>query len=206
MPRYPPVAEVVERIKKFCPEDFKSVAETLAAAIAKKDAELAHYNVRSGASACLRVAMVYARHGGDFATAKQWCSRGADYADTLTQMARQGLDGTPWSGLYVLYCSLIAGKFDKAEAVAQWMSQCAVAEDAADPHDPLPMLSAYGVLDQLEKFETYRRERFDTSWHATHPFFGPLSVYLDLWHAILKRDQAAFDAAMVCVFSGCSRR
>jgi hypothetical protein len=141
--------------------------------------------------------MVYARHDKDFRAAKRYCNRSAEYADSLVDLARRGLRGTPWSGLYVLYCSLIAGRFDKADAVAQWALACVVAEDAADPHDPLAMLSSYAILEQREKFEAYRRERFENSWHAGHPFFGPFSVYFDMWYAILLRDQAAFDLAMV---------
>jgi hypothetical protein len=59
------------------------------------------------------------------------------------------------------------------------------------------MLSGYAVLDLREKFEVYRRERFDKSWHVTHSFFGSLSIYIDLWHSVLKRDQATFDAVML---------
>jgi hypothetical protein len=169
----------------------------LAEAVAKHDGQLAHYNVRSGASSHLRIAMVYARHDKDFVTAKKYCSRCADYADVLKDIAQQGLYGTPWSGLYVLFCGLIAGRFDKAETVAKWMLGCPAAPDGADPHDPLAMLSAYGVLDLPEEFRAYRYDRFDQSWHATHPFFGPLSVYFDLWHAVLIRDQPAFDASML---------
>lgn len=191
------VTERVDAIKASCDSKLRIVSRTLPAAIAKKDAALAHENVRAGASSLLRAAMIYARHDKDFVTARQYCLQCAQYADTLTEMARLGLEGTPWSGLYVLYCSLFAGAFEKADEVARWISRCAVAEDDADPHDPLAMLSAYGVLDQLERFEVCRRDRFDTTWHATHPFFGPLSVYFDVWHALLKRDQIAFDRAML---------
>jgi hypothetical protein len=173
------------------------IAKTLPAAIAKQNARVAHDNVRAAASQCLQAAMVFARHDKEYVRAREYCSRGADYADTLADLAKQGLMGTPWSGFYILYCSLIAGRFDKAQAVAQWMAQCPVlAQNSADPHDLLAMLSGYGVLDLREKFERYRHERYDTSWHATHAFYGPLSVYLDLWQAVLRRDQAAFDAAL----------
>jgi hypothetical protein len=197
MPKYPPQEEIVRRIKESAERKLGAIAKSFPAAIARKDAEAVHNHVRAAASSCLKAAMVYARHDRNYALAQQYCSRCADYADTLVDTARQGLMGTPWSGFYVLYCSLLAGRFDKAQQVAQWMVQCpVVAQDAADPHDPLAMLSGYAVLDLREKFENYRHERYDTSWHATHPFFGPLSVYLDLWQAILSRDQAAFDAAM----------
>jgi hypothetical protein len=142
--------------------------------------------------------MVYARYDANYLAAKQYCNRGAEYADTLVELAELGLNDTPWSGFFVLHCCLMAGKFRKADMAARWMLQCPpVAENDADPHDPLSMLSAYGVLDMRAEFESYRRKYFDTSWHSTHPFFGPLVVYLDLWHSILTRDQVAFDAAMV---------
>lgn len=197
MPKPQVVAERVRVIKQSSESKLGMVSRVMPEVIAKKDALLAHANVRMAALACLRYAMVSARYDKDYAVAKQYCGRGADYADTLNEFAAQGLTDTPWSGLYVLFCSLMAGRFDKAEQVARWMLQCPiVAEDNADPHDPLAMLSAYTVLDMREKFEGYRRERYDTSWHAKHPFFGSLSVYLDLWRALLSRDQAAFDTAM----------
>lgn len=191
------LAEIAESRKALADTDYEIVASALPAAIAKGDATLAHENVRGVAASNLCAAMAWARYRPESGVAKAYVERVSALADALTDMAHRGLHDTPWSGFYVLYCSLMAGRFDRAEAVARWMGQCAVAEDAADPHDPLAMLSGYGVLDELEKFEALRRNRFDSSWHATHPFFGPLSVYLDLWHAILKRDQAAFDAAMV---------
>jgi hypothetical protein len=197
MPKYPPVEEVVRRIKEGAENKLGIIARTLPAAIARNDAESAHHNVRSAASSCLKAAMVHARHDHNYVVALQYCTRCAGYADTLADLARQGLAGTPWSGFFVMYCSLMAGQFDKAHDVARWMAQCPVlAQDASDPHDPLAMLCGYAVLDLREKFESFRHERYDTSWHATHPFFGPLSIYLDLWHAVLIRDQAAFDARM----------
>jgi hypothetical protein len=197
MPKYPPVEEVVRRIKEDAEKQLRMVARTLPAAIARSNARLAHDNVRAAASKCLQAAMVHARHDRNYVVALQYCSRCADYAETLADIARQGLMGTPWSGFYVMYCSLMAGRFDKAHEVARWMTQCPViAQDAADPHDPLAMLCGYAVLNLREKFETFRHERFDTSWHATHPFFGSMSVYLDLWQAVLNRDQAAFDIKM----------
>lgn len=197
MSKYPAVEEVVRRIKEDAERRLGSIAKSFPAAMARKNAGVVHNHVRAAASSCLKAAMVYARHDRNYALAQQYCSRCADYADTLADVARQGLMGTPWSGLYVMFGGLMAGRFDKAQQVAHWMAQCpVVAQDAADPHDPLAMLSGYAVLDLCEKFENYRHERFDTSWHATHPFFGPLSVYLDLWQAVLNRDQAAFDSGM----------
>jgi hypothetical protein len=142
--------------------------------------------------------MACARYEKNYTGAKHYFSQCTDYADTLTDLARQELTGTPWSGFFVLHCALMAGRFDKAEAAAQWMMQCPiVAEDSADPHDPLSLLCGYAVLDLREKFSTYRHNRFDSSWHATHPFFGPLSNYLDLWNAVLTRSQDDFNAVIM---------
>lgn len=182
------------------------LARAIPAAIDNGDTELAHANLRRAASSCLSAAMAYARYDADFISARRHFSQGADYADTLCAMAGKGLPGTPWSGFFVLYCALISGRFDKALKVANWIMTCPpVAEDSADQHDPLAKLSGLAVLDEREKFELYRSERYTNSWHSKHPFFGPLSVYLDLWQAVLDRDQKSFDSAMVLREEHCIR-
>lgn len=197
MPKLPPIPEIASRIKEGADRTLRTVPRALTAALAKRDAEHAHNVVRSASLSCMEAAMVYARQDHDYAVARRYCNQCADYANVLIDMARQGLTGTPWSGFFILYCSLMAGRFEKAEAVAQWMLQCpVVAEDEADPADPLAMLSGLAMLDLRERFLTYRRERYDASWHASHPFFGPLSVYLDLWQTVLDRDQSEFDKVM----------
>ena len=118
MSKHAPVAQVVGRIKESADKMLRHIPTSLPKAIAKNDAELAHRNVHVAGWHSLQAAMAYARHDRNYAVAKEYCSRCADYADALTDMARAGLKGTPWSGFYTLYCSLIAGRFDKAEQVA----------------------------------------------------------------------------------------
>lgn len=197
MGKYPPEDEVVRRIKNAAEKTLNILPRSLPMAIAAKNNTLAHHNVGSGASSCLKVGMVCARRERNYLVAKQHFSRGADYANSLTELAAQGLSGTPWSGFYVLHCAVLGGRWNEATTVANWMVACPpVAEDSAEPGDPFALLSGLALLDRREKFESYRSARFDRSWHATHPFYGPLSVYLDLSHAILKRDQSSFDSLM----------
>jgi hypothetical protein len=192
------IERVVEGARAYVQSTLRIYPEAIPLAIAKKDSELAHGNLRRVSFSHLCAAMISARYEKNYAAAKDACSQCADYTDTLVAMAGEGLYGTPWSGFFVLHCALMAGRFDKAEATAQWMMQCPiVAEDSADPHDPLSLLCGYAVLDLREKFSACRRDRFDSSWHATHPFFGPLSIYLDLWNAVLTHSQDDFNAVIM---------
>jgi hypothetical protein len=192
------MVQVVSGARASIESNLRIYPKGIPFARAKKDPVLAHDNLRTVSFNHLRAAMISARYEKNYAAAKDACSQCADYADTLVAMADEGLCGTPWSGFFVLHSALMAGRFDKAETAAQWMMQCPiVAEDSADPHDPLSLLCGYAVLDLREKFSTCRHDRFDSSWHATHPFFGPLSIYLDLWNAVLTRSQDDFNAVIM---------
>jgi hypothetical protein len=195
-PRTP--QEHYERLKGTVPELFRMALEGVDHCSRHPDKKtLVYFNLRAAAEAALRMGMALVRNGGDLRGGMEWFREGARLAEQVLDFAKQPIEATPWSGHHILYCNLLVGDFETAQAIARWI----VSLKGFDPSlgetgDPFALAASWFVLDERTGLERVRTAYIGADGSGVHPYWQAMLVYIDLYEAVLARDQAAFDKLM----------
>lgn len=186
-------ATVFQRMKQDFPENMKRF---LCAQSGSHEQVL--YNLKVVARDALCAGMLAIRWENDLKTGVAYFAQGADITNRFLDFGRRGFPASAWLSHHLIYCNVLSNRFEQAAALAEWTSTIV---------DPAPRLTdveseAFGrllalfILDRRDDFITLRQQCFNPPPRKLHPFWQWLTIYLDLYQAVLDRDQARFDDLM----------
>lgn len=156
------------------------------------------WNLGIASRDALCLAMLALRCREDAAAAREHLRQGVAAGEKLLDYAARGFPGSAFFAHPGIYCALLADAAPTAQKLSQW---------ASGPHETDPRLNdpkgeVFGqllglfVLDRPAEYAAQRVQLGKGLGLEKDPFWKWLTVYLDLYAAVLRRDQAALDAGM----------
>ena len=193
-----PLATVAQRTKALLEQDIGralSAAESCANS-GRMDQVL--WVLSLAARDVLRAGMFAIRWERDLPRGRDYFRRAAEINPRFLDFVSQGLPAAAWCAHHLIYCNLLSDRFDDAVRLAEW----AHGFDTPDPrlgdaeHEAFGRLLGLFVLDRRQAFSALRTQYFCPPKRKLYPFWRWLQIYLDLYQAVLDRDQARFEELM----------
>lgn len=189
---------VFQRMKQHYPEDMKRFLAGAELCARSGSHEQVLYNLKVVACDALCAGMLAIRWEDDLKAGVGYFAQGADITDRFLDFGKRGFPTSAWLSHHLLYCNVLSNRFEQATALAEWTSTIV----APNPRltdvesEAFGRLLALFILDRRDEFITVRQQCFNPPPRKLHPFWQWLTVYLDLYQAVLDRDQARFDELM----------
>lgn len=189
---------VFQRKKTHLPDDFQRSVKAADHCAHNPSAHInAVWNLSLAARDALCAGMLAIKWDKDLKAGIAYFAQGADLHRKFLDFARRGLPAAAWHAHHLIYCNLLCSRFDAAAELSEWAAGFVTPE----PHRSDEDSEAFGrllglfVLDHKADFASLRNGYFGPS-RPLSAFWQWQTLYLDLYKAVLDRDQARFDALM----------